>query len=170
MNKLDVQILIKIYTLCNKSNKNTNILEFFNNASKPVFLIIYGFAVVYLYFSNPYILPTFIFYPFALLVLNIALRKIIKRKRPFENKDLNFKNIGKSTSYSMPSNHASSSIVISLFLFYVNPIVAVFSLFLAIITSFLRVARGYHYPFDILISLVLAILFFYFSQLCPIVL
>ncbi len=167
--ELDRKLLTKIYSYCNKSKDQSRLFEKLNTFSKPLFLIIYGFYVVYLFFSKNQIIATFIFYPFILLVLNIILRKVFKRQRPFKDKNLNLQGIGESKSYSLPSNHASSSIVISLFIYYINPYVATIVLFLAILTSFCRVARGYHYPLDILFSSGLATLLFLISFIAPIV-
>ncbi len=167
---LDELLLCKIYTRCNKTHQLTKFYENLNKFSKPLFLIIYGFYTIQLLLNKNTILPTFILYPFGLLVTNILLRKLFKRKRPFENKNLNLQGLGKSKSFSLPSNHASSSIVISLFISYVTPTIALVILILALITSFSRVARGYHYPLDIACSMLLTVLTFILSTNFPIML
>ncbi len=168
--KLDETLLTTIYTNCNKTEMQSNFYEKLNNFSKPLFLIIYGFCIFYLFLTKKEVLPTFILYPFILLVTNLILRKILKRERPFKNKNLNLQGLGESKSFSLPSNHASSSIVIGLFIYYVNPILSLIVIFLAIVTSFCRVARGYHYPWDIIFSTFLATILFILSFIFPIVL
>lgn len=160
----------KIYIFCNANKTRVNTFDNLNRLSKPVFILVYALTIMYLFYMQNTILPTFIIYPFLLLLLNILLRKSIKRTRPFNNPNLNLENLGVSDSYSLPSNHASSSIVISLSMFYVNNCLAIIMLILALITSFSRVARGYHYPTDILCSAVLSLLIFTLSILFPIVL
>ncbi len=167
---LDRILLTKIYIYCNATERRSRLFEKLNTLSKPIFLIIYGFYVIFLFYSKNNILPRFIFYPFLLLILNIALRKVFKRQRPFKDKKLNLLGLGESKSFSFPSNHASSSIVISLFIYYINPVVASVVLFLAVATSFCRVARGYHYPLDIVFSALLATIVFLASFIIPIVL
>ncbi len=166
----DEKLFIKIFNYCNKTKKRTIFFERLNTASKPVFLIIYAICIYLLFKTQNKILPTFIFYPALLLGINLILRKIFKRKRPFQNKKLNLNNIGESSSYSFPSNHASSSLVISFFILYINVYFGLFMLLLAMITSFSRVARGYHYPFDILCSLALSTTLFITSLFFPILL
>ncbi len=202
----DEQLFLKIFNFCNKTNKRTKFFETLNTTSKPLFLVIYTICIVLLFKTNNSILPTFIFYPALLLGINLVMRKTFKRKRPFQNENLqnkklnptlaktnektNFKasfktdvftnvenveplepiEIGKSDSYSFPSNHASSSLIISYFILYINIYFGLFMLFLAVVTSFSRVARGYHYPFDILCSLVLSTTLFLISLVLPLTL
>ncbi len=167
MINFDEQLFIKIFSFCNKTEKRTQFFETLNTASKPLFLVIYIICVFYLLKTEDIISLKFIFYPALLLLINLSLRKAIKRKRPFQNKKLNLNNIGESTSYSFPSNHASSSLIISFFILYINIYFGLTMLLLAIVTSFSRVARGYHYPLDILSSLVLAITLFLISFVFP---
>ncbi len=172
MINLDEQLFIKIYSYCNETEKRTKFFETLNTASKPLFLVIYIICVFLLIQTKDILLARFVFYPASLLVINLTLRKIFKRKRPFENpkfqnKKLNLNNIGKSTSYSFPSNHASSSLIISFVILYINIYLGLTMLFLAVLTSFSRIARGYHYPLDILCSLVLSATLFILSVIYP---
>ncbi len=170
---IDEQIFVKIYTYCNKTEQRTKFFETLNTTSKPFFIVIYTICVILLFKTNNSILPTFIFYPALLLCINLLMRKTFKRERPFQNqnfknKKINLNNVGESTSYSFPSNHASSSLVISYFILYINIYVGVTMLLLALITSFSRVARGYHYPFDVLCSFILSTTLYLVSFILPI--
>ncbi len=180
LTNLDEKLFIQTFTFCNKTPKRTKVFEVLNTTSKPLFIIIYTICVFLLFKTNNPVLPTFIFYPALLLGINLVLRQTFKRQRPFknthfqninsQNKKLNLNNIGESSSYSFPSNHASSSLIISFFILYVNVYFGLIMIFLAIITSFSRVARGYHYPFDILCSLFLSTTLYLVSQFYPITL
>ncbi len=172
MLNFDEQIFIKIFSFCNKTEKRTKFFDNLNTTSKPLFLVIYIICIFALIKTEDILIQRFIFYPALLLLLNLSLRKVFKRKRPFENhkfqnKKLNLNNIGKSTSYSFPSNHASSSLIISYVILYINIYVGLLMLFLAIITSFSRIARGYHYPSDVLCSFVLSTILFITSIIFP---
>ncbi len=172
MINFDEKLFIKIFSYCNKTEKRTNFFETLNTTSKPLFLVIYIICIFILLKTKDILILRFVFYPALLLFINLLLRKIFKRKRPFENttfqnKKLNLNNIGESTSYSFPSNHASSSLIISFVILYINIYFGLFMLFLAIITSFSRVARGYHYPVDIICSLLLSTTLFILSLVYP---
>lgn len=161
---MDEKLFSHIYLMCNKTQKRTLFFDNLNTLSKPFFIIVFIFYCIFLYrLQNPY-LYTFIILPLILLLINIILRKTLKRTRPYNNSNLNLSNLSQSNSFSLPSNHASSSIVISLFIIPINPLGYIL-LILAFITSFSRLARGYHYPCDIALSTILALTMFIISHI-----
>lgn len=157
--KLDEQLFIIIYLFCNNTKKRTLFFDKLNSLSKLFFIIIYVFFCIYFYLRKDSYLTNFLLFPFILLLLNIYLRKFFRKTRPYNNANINLENLGSSKSFSFPSNHASSSIIISLFIIPITPFGYIF-LLLALITSFSRVARGYHYPIDVIFSFILASIIF----------
>lgn len=89
--------------------------------------------------------------PFFALAFNTVLRRALKKERPF--KCLGTQSlIGDKKTYSFPSNHSASAMVIAAASVYalggLEPLSGVI-FFLAFLTGLSRVMTGVHYPADV---------------------
>ncbi len=152
---------IYFYTAKNEKLKKTAI--FISNFSKPAFIIIYFVGIITLLLKGGNGIAKVIAVPFFTLLFNTTLRKILNKPRPFLRGDIE-KLVDHKASGSFPSNHACSSMIISLSYLIIYPsLVPLFVLF-AFFTGISRVMTGIHYPLDVvcgwLISLLSGLTFF----------
>lgn len=158
------RIFDKIYFYTTGHKKAESLAVFISQFSKPAFIIIYIVGIIALLIKGGGEgMAKMIAVPFFTLVFNTMLRKILNRPRPFVRDDVKML-VEHEESGSFPSNHACSSMIISLSYVLVCPaLVPVFMIF-ALFTGFSRIMTGVHYPLDVLcgwlISLVSGVIFF----------
>lgn len=162
MNKL---LFDKIYFFTANNSKAKKLAVFVSEFSKPAFIIIYILGIIAVLINGCEGIAKIIAVPFFTLLFNTTLRRIITKPRPFNRQDVT-KLVDHKNSGSFPSNHACSSMIISLSYIMICPaLVPVFMVF-AFFTGLSRVATGVHYPADVFagwaISIVSGITFFYF--------
>lgn len=156
---------IYFYTANNKRVKKAAI--FISNFSKPAFIIIYILGIIILFTGGEEEIADkmikMIAVPFFTLVFNTAIRKLLNKPRPFLRDDVK-KLVEHESSGSFPSNHACSSMIISLSYILVCPVIVPVFIVFAFFTGLSRVMTGVHYPLDVLcgwlISLVSGLTFF----------
>lgn len=151
LEKLDQDLFCTIYDTT-RSNKLTELFFFYiHSLSKYFFAITYTVFLIYIYVTG-YLSPYCILIPFFTLLLSIVLRQLIKRKRPYYKLSHKYSTLPNKTSYSCPSNHTISSLIISFCIFTYFSHIGAFLIFLSILIAYSRIACGFHFPFDILIS------------------
>lgn len=151
---------------------NTKIFKFFNSIQNPffnffselisstIFLIIFFFFILaYYYFLNPLIIIICIISLFTNFCLNLFLKEIYYKKRPYL-KNFSIKSLGtKNNDSSFPSNHVSFAGAICF------PIVFMFSnywlLLFLILISLSRMYNGKHDFIDVLSSFIFSFLISY---------
>lgn len=153
---------IYFFTLHNERFKKAAV--FVSEFSKPAFIFIYIAAIAAVIIKGEGIVKI-LTVPFFTLLFNTILRKILNKPRPFLRDDV-IKLTEHKNSGSFPSNHACSSVIISLcYILVFPPLVPLFMLF-SFFTGLSRVATGVHYPADVFagwsISLLSGIIFFIF--------
>lgn len=133
----------------------------------PTYLIaaLYLGAGAYLVLARDARVWRFALVPAATFVLVTILRKVINRPRPYDA--LSFEPVGKAErgkGKSMPSRHTASAAAIALAFAYAfpHPAVIVLCAALGALVAFSRVAKGAHYPSDVLAALA-------FSAICALV-
>ena len=128
------------------------------------------YLILYLFFSMFYfdylklstILKIYL-YGYLSRELNIYIKLLFKRKRPFvDHEDIKTSDktkIKKSDTYSLPSNSIQTSIIfyhtlLKSISFDIYSIIIILSVFVLII-SLSKINKGLHYPSDIIVSIVL---------------
>lgn len=155
MNK---KIFLFLYNLSKKSPIIKRAAVLGTKASYYIFFIMYGLGGIYLLYYRDIKIARYIIIPLVVIIFNTKLRRILKMPRPFS--ELNIESlIGHKEAYSMPSNHAVSSAVISFALIYINftPYFFFILMMLTFLTGLSRVMTGVHYPRDVFMGWFLGI-------------
>lgn len=160
MNKL---IFDKLYFFTLNNEKVKRLAIFVSKISKPAFIFIYIMGIISVMYRGGEEIVRIIAVPLLTLVFNTVLRKTLNIPRPFNREDItNF--VEHKNSGSFPSNHACSSMIISLSYSLIYPQLVPAFMALAFFTGLSRIMTGVHYPSDVLcgwlISLVFGIILF----------
>lgn len=136
---------------------------FISNFSKPAFIIIYILGIIVLLIKGDMGIVKLIAVPFFTLIFNTTLRKLLNKPRPFLKENVT-QLVEHESCGSFPSNHACSSMIISLSYLLIYPMLVPFFIIFTFFTGVSRVMTGVHYPLDImagwLISLIAGLTFF----------
>lgn len=94
-----------------------------------------------------------------LLVVNVLLKHLINRIRPYEVVDGLTSEIPKVWDSSFPSGHSVASWMIAVIIFMHFPRrYGIFALIMAVLISFSRLYLGVHYPTDVLAGIICGII------------
>lgn len=148
------------FIIQNISNKNKLIQEIFIKISKIsslLFIIIYSCEIFFLIINRDKKIFLCLFLPIIVLCVSNIIRNVFKKERPFSELNINPLVVHKNT-YSFPSNHSVSSMIISFSLLYVNPIIGIIFIFISILTGLSRIVIGVHYPYDVIAGWFLSII------------
>ena len=160
MNK---RLFEKIYFFTAKNKWAEKTAVFITQLSKPAFIIIYIAGILTLYATGKEGTVKMIAVPFFTLVFNTILRKLLNKPRPFLTDGVE-KLVEHGESGSFPSNHACSSMIISLSYILVCPRAVLPLIIFSFFTGLSRIMTGVHYPLDVLcgwlISLISGCIFF----------
>jgi len=148
---MDKRILLTFYAFAQVNRLFGGTVKFFYKFSSVVFFLIYYTGAVYLIFNDRQALLNYFIIPFCVLILCWVLRKIIKRKRPYEvlTKHITIPE-NKKTGSSFPSNHSASAAVIAFACLAIHTGIGFAVFLLAVMTGISRIAVGVHYPSDIM--------------------
>lgn len=162
IDKWDQKIILKYNGLGGKSLTIIfRCVSFFGKETIWLFLIAFYLFIWYDPLLLSYISATFL----TGLILILAIKKAINRKRPFEkfkeSEIIVFER--KPISRSFPSWHSynvvSNGLMIGLF-FLNSPFITILILILAVIVSFSRIQLGVHYPSDVIFGSIFGIIGF----------
>ncbi len=137
--------------------------------SYPFFFAVYAVGFVISLFLGLRQTAGYVVVPFSVYMINNGLRSFLKRKRPFEELDIE-PLLSHKSSPSFPSNHTACAMVISLsFLDAASYCrvpwlyaLGIFILISGIFTGLSRVVCGIHYPKDIFLGYFIGV-FGYFA-------
>ena len=150
----------KSYILINKyikSHKNLEKMVVFmeNQSPKPVMWIFYGMILMLALKKDKRVLICGII-PWADFFAVTKIRNFIDRKRPFEA--LGFEPIvSHSGGKSCPSRHASSSVIITMAVYFVSPFWGIITGIVSFFVCLSRVLTGVHYLTDVLAASAISI-------------
>lgn len=92
------------------------------------------------------------------LIVNILLKNIVMRIRPYEVITELQLLIGKQVDFSFPSGHASSSFASAGILFYYNRYPwGIIAIIIATLIAFSRLYVGVHYPSDVIAGIIIGL-------------
>lgn len=153
MDRLNREIFFKLYGLSSGNEKWGRLAVALSKSAEVFFFTVFGIgALIILLFGRYGLLLRYLAVPFATLVYNTFMRKILGRPRPF-NREENVKSLtGHKDSSSCPSNHAASAMVIAMAWYCIFPQVSLLLVIPAVFTGLSRVMTGEHYPFDVLLG------------------
>ncbi|MFX1276398.1 MAG: phosphatase PAP2 family protein [Promethearchaeota archaeon] len=157
INQWDKKIVLKLNKRDNKSIKIfLKFISFFGRETVWIFLIFLFLFIWYDPILLSYIGTTFI----NGIWLNVLIKNIINRERPYEA----LKNLTilepKPTSRSFPSWHTYNGTAQAIILGYmlISPLFLTIFLIFAIIIGFSRIYLGMHYPSDVIFGFILGII------------
>lgn len=144
--------------------KNQKGLLLINKVLTALGYIMYPLLLLYTFFyKNEMCIPC-ILIPASGFILLSFIRKKINKKRPYEV--LNITPIIKKDTKgnSMPSRHVFSLSIIACSWFVVSPMIGTILIICSILIAIIRVIGGVHYPSDVIVGMLCAILWslFYF--------
>lgn len=163
--EIDHHLFLSAHKWTLKHSHLKNGMRIITKASSKVFALAYALSIAVLFYRHDSRLIGFLGVPALVLGVTTLIRKQINRQRPFECLEIEA-GIEHESGASFPSKHASSAMIIALAIFWINPIVGMVMILLALLTAVSRVFTGVHFPFDILagigIALIGGLLFLWF--------
>ncbi len=146
---------VNIHNECLKYKKG---IVFTNHFLTQLFYILYPLLIIYIVLFKREDVLKFILVPGISFVVLSLVRRLIKRKRPYEVYD--FKPmIKKETSQnSMPSRHVFSAVLIAMCYLYYSMELGIILLILAFVSATIRVIGGVHFISDVLVGYVCGVL------------
>lgn len=152
---MDRRLLLGLYNFTRRNKLFGGLIRILYKGAAPVFALIYCAGAIYAVYLGFHTLVPYVLVPLCVLLLNLFIRKTVKRQRPCLVLGLESPERDKK-SCSFPSNHSSSAGIIAFALMTLNTVFGAAALCLALLTGLSRVAVGVHYPSDILAGFVLS--------------
>lgn len=153
---MNTKLFYCLYSLADKNKAVRVLAVFFAKYVNYIFMIIYGSGLALLALESRNLFLRYLLVPFFTLVYNTVLRKILNKQRPFVVLDIKPR-IEHEDNGSCPSNHSASALIIALGWFLINPFFGILFTALAIWTGISRVIVGVHYPVDVIIAWIIAV-------------
>lgn len=135
------------------TEKQKNLICVLNKLTTYLYYIAYPVLLVYAWINQRDSFLKLLCIPAISFLFLSLIRKKINRKRPYESCEIH-PIIHKDTKgNSMPSRHIFSASLISMCFLYVNPLIGWILMAVTVLTCFVRVIGGVHYPSDVIVGL-----------------
>ena len=157
---LNRKLFFKLYKFSSQNESCGKTAVALSKTAEIFFFAIYGIGALMILLSpltagksfSFMILLRYLAVPLITLIYNTFLRKLLGRPRPFVREE-NVKSLtGHKESGSCPSNHAASSMVISMAWYCIFPPITLLLMIPVALTGISRVLTGEHYPFDVMLG------------------
>ena len=140
-----------------RTEKNIKWLNIINKLITSIGYASYPLILLYLFFTKPQVLLPAVFVPASGFILLTFVRKAINRPRPYEALDIDPLIKKDTKGNSMPSRHVFSMSIIAVTGFLAHTLVGAVLMALSIMLCFVRVIGGVHYPSDVSVGILSAI-------------
>lgn len=155
---MDKNLFLKAYDFSARHKQAALFAAGITRASSWVFFLLYGIVVLNFAIEKDMKIVRAVIVPAVTIIVNVILRKMIKRKRPFDEFGLEtFASHGKA--YSFPSNHTASAVIIAMTWIFAGSPAGYFVIAVAIIAGISRVFAGLHYPSDVAVGFLVGLFF-----------
>ena len=140
-----------MYNMAKDNKAVGRIAVFVASHTNKIYALVYLIGIVYAFFQNSNLLFRFILIPFITIVYNYHLQVQPLQELGIESL------IEHEDKGSCPSNHAVSAMIIAMAWCSIFPVVGAILIVLAIFTGLSRVMTGVHYPVDVFLGWLIAI-------------
>lgn len=134
------------------------LLNLFNTSITKLMYLIYPILLIYIAWCLPNRLLPYILIPGLSFSVVTFIRKSVNQARPYEAWSIEPLLTKETAGQSMPSRHVFSATMISMCFLSVNLCLGAVLLILSAILAICRVLGGVHYPKDVLVGMLIAIL------------
>ena len=120
---------------------------------------VYLFALAVVLFRHTNKIIIYLLFPIMTILTSHTFRQAIKRGRPYEEYPIKPFLTSKKKQFGMPSNHSASAMIIAMAILSLDPLWGGVLIFFALVTGICRVLSGIHYPFDVFVGWIIALLY-----------
>jgi len=124
-----------------------------------LYIGVYIFGFVIMLFRQDSKIIIYFLFPVMTLLTGHTFRQTIKRGRPYDEYPIKPFLPTKKKHYGMPSNHSASAMIIAMAVLYLSPLWGGILIFFALITGLCRIFSGIHYPFDVCVGWIIALIY-----------
>ncbi len=155
---MDTVIYMQVYNFIQAHPRLHKPVVFVNDVSPKIMMVLFYGLMPVLVVMLDFRVIAFAAFPLIELLTVTKFRDKIDRPRPFDVLDVTPLE-EHSSGHSFPSLHCSSSFVITMALFYINPLLGTIGLTVSVLVALSRLLAGVHYPSDILAGIAIGVLF-----------
>ena len=137
---------------------NPKLLNYADRFLTLVFYISYPLLLLYIFLYERKRILFYILIPAFFLALCTLVRKMINCPRPYERYQIEPIIYKDTEGQSFPSRHVFSAVLISMAVISVFPLYGAVLVILSFSEAYIRVAGGVHTPWDVLASIISALL------------
>ncbi|MEA5084418.1 MAG: phosphatase PAP2 family protein [Lachnospiraceae bacterium] len=154
--------IVNLINYVNKKNSLKKTVLFLDTYAPKVVTWIFYFTLALLAIKRDMRVVWVALIPWITFFSVTIIRNQLNLKRPFE--ELNFNSLlPHSAGRACPSRHASSSVIITIAVYYVYPMLGIVAGILSIVICCTRVLTGVHYPRDVVCGAIIGIVFGFFG-------